>query len=126
MRKWIYAALIILSCHTTYAQMEKMKSVTTPEFEEIITKSEVQLVDVRTPEEFHSGHIRNAVNIDVKSSVFSIKIMTLNKNIPVAVYCRSGMRSKAAAEILLRKGFTVIELNKGILDWMGNGKSVTK
>lgn len=126
MRKWIYAALIMLSCQTIYAQMEKMKSVSTPEFEEAITKSEVQLIDVRTPEEYQSGHIRKAINIDVKSSSFSVKILTLNKTIPVAVYCRSGMRSKAAAEILLRKGYTVIELNKGILDWMGNGKSVTK
>lgn len=103
-----------------------MKSVTTKEFEEIITKRKIQLLDVRTPEEFESGHIRNAINIDVKEPSFETKILILKKRIPVAVYCRSGMRSKAASQILLQKGFTVIELDKGILDWMGNGKPITK
>jgi rhodanese-related sulfurtransferase len=76
-------------------------------------------VDARTPEEFSEGHIPGAVNMDVKSADFDAQIATLNPVRPVAVYCRSGRRSKLAAERMTNAGLQVTELAEGILSWKG-------
>ena len=95
------------------------KSVDVAAFAEVISNSDVQLVDARTASEYAEGHIPGAVNIDVKSGDFDKQIATLDASRPVAVYCRSGRRSKAAAARLSKAGYVVIELNSGILSWPG-------
>ena len=94
-------------------------SVGADEFAREIAKSGVQLVDVRTAEEYAGGHIPNAVNMDVLSSDFAEKIATLDKERPVALYCRSGRRSKTAAEQAANLGYKVVELDGGINSWQG-------
>ena len=89
------------------------------EFAREIAKEGVQLVDVRTASEYADGHIPNAVNIDVLSSDFAEKIATLDKAKTLAIYCRSGRRSKAAAEQAVKLGFKVVELDGGVLSWSG-------
>lgn len=89
----------------------------------IKTESDLQLVDVRTPQEFKESHIPGAINIDVKNPDFINNIKVLDKSKPVAVYCRSGMRSKNAAEILVKDGYKVYELNKGFMNWDGDKTS---
>lgn len=76
-------------------------------------------MDARTPEEFNEGHIPGAVNIDVKGENFDAKVAELDKSRPVAVYCRSGRRSKVAAERMTNAGLNVTELSEGILSWKG-------
>ena len=63
------------------------------------------LVDVRTPEEFKEGHLKGAINIDVKDSINFMKnaIEQLPKNKTVMVYCRSGRRSAMAAGLVARR-----------------------
>lgn len=95
------------------------KSVDTQRFASAIDGGRVQLVDVRTPAEYAEGHIVGAVNIDVQSPDFAEKITTLNKSRKVAIYCRSGRRSKMAAEQLSKSGFKVVELDGGIQSWSG-------
>ena len=91
-------------------------------FEKALSGTDVQLVDVRTPEEYAEGHIGGAVNIDVNAGGFASKALeTLTKEQPVAVYCR---RSAKAAGILARKGFDVINLDGGIHAWTSAGKPV--
>lgn len=92
------------------------------EFTQTIADKQIQLIDARTPDEFKSGHIPGAKNINVQASDFDQKIEQLDKNRPVAVYCRSGARSKMAANKLAAKGFKVYELKGGFMNW--NGKSV--
>ncbi|MBZ0291275.1 MAG: rhodanese-like domain-containing protein [Anaerolineae bacterium] len=77
------------------------------------------LLDVRTPDEFASGHIANAVNIDVQS--LSQHLNEVPKDQPVVVYCRSGNRSAAAAQILKDAGYTQIYDMGGVLDWTAAG-----
>lgn len=99
---------------------EAFKSVRNAEFAEIIADSTVQLVDVRTPAEFAAGHIPKAKNIDVRGENFESEAQTqLDKSRPVALYCRSGARSKVAARTLAAKGYRVYELNKGFMNWNG-------
>ena len=86
------------------------------------------MVDVRTPEEFAEGHIPGSLNIDVKDKEhFPTSVdKLLNREKKVAVYCRSGRRSRTAAEHLTGKGFKVYNLNKGILHWEKKGKKIEK
>lgn len=96
------------------------RSVDAEQFAREITREEMQLVDVRTAEEYAEGHIPNAVNMDVKGAEFEAQIATLDPSRPVAMYCRGGRRSKVAAEKAAKAGFEVVELNEGILSWTGD------
>ena len=103
-------------CHNTVGFVSQSNQ----EFAATISDSNVQLVDVRTAEEFADGHIPGAVNIDVKRDDFDEVVAAgLDNGRPVAVYCRSGARSKVAAKRLAGKGFKVYELNNGFMNWDG-------
>ena len=108
-------------------QKTEYKNLTCAQFEELIKSENVQLVDVRTLAEHMEGHIPGSLNINVQDENFAICIDDLlDKKKEVAVYCRSGRRSRTAAEILVKKGFKVYNLDKGILNWMEEGREVEK
>lgn len=77
------------------------------------------LIDVRTPEEFKSGHIPGAINIDV--GVLQQRLKDIPSNKAVVVYCRSGNRSASAAGMLQRAGYTDIYDLGGIGAWSRAG-----
>ena len=77
------------------------------------------ILDVRRPDEFAAGHIPNAINVP-NETIGTAEISELpNKNQLIFVYCRSGRRSKEAAEKLVNLGYTNIVEFGGILDWKG-------
>lgn len=96
-----------------------IKTVNASEFKKIIADPKVQLVDVRTIDEYASGTIGQAIQIDITSPHFIKNARKkLNKSRPVAVFCRSGVRSMRAAQMLGKEGFPVIyNLKGGILAW---------
>ena len=98
--------------------IEKVNAV---EFSNRITDKKVQLVDVRTPNEYKGGHLKNAKNINVFDANFMTQMAKYKKDEPVYVYCRSGGRSMKAANMLKLKGYHVVNLNRGIIGWMSNG-----
>ena len=105
-------------CSCSSANSTSFSSVEVEEFAKVITTPHVQLVDVRTPEEFSEGNIPSSINIDIKNDNFMERATAeLKKAHPVAVYCRSGRRSKIAAQQLHDAGYIVIELNSGFLGW---------
>ncbi|MEO8612039.1 MAG: rhodanese-like domain-containing protein [Chloroflexota bacterium] len=77
------------------------------------------LLDVRTPDEFASGHIHDAVNISVDT--LESRLSQVPRNIPVVVYCHSGNRSAQAAQILTQAGYTTIYDLGGINNWESQG-----
>lgn len=80
-----------------------------------------QVIDVRTPEEFQSGHIAMAKNINLYDSDFKDRLAKLNKAQPVFVYCKVGGRSAKAAKTLHELGFTdVYDLEGGMMEWEKN------
>jgi rhodanese-related sulfurtransferase len=88
---------------------------------------EVQVVDVRTAEEFAGGHLAKAVMISWTEPGFEAHAKKLDPSKPVLVYCRSGRRSAAAASALAKLGFTEIrDLDGGIVAWEKAGESVAK
>ncbi|MFT4024220.1 MAG: thioredoxin domain-containing protein, partial [Flavihumibacter sp.] len=85
-----------------------------------------QILDVRTRAEFTSGYIDQAMQADWQQpDQFNDRTAYLDKSKPVYVYCASGVRSKAAATALAKKGFDVYTLNGGLFQWKKAGLPVT-
>ena len=106
---------------------DAFKSVGNDEFEQLLKDSAVVLLDVRTKSEFDEGHLKNAILIDVKTDSFMMAARDrLPKDKVIAVYCRSGRRSVAAAERLSAEGYQVVNLEGGILSWIKAGKEVVR
>ena len=111
----------------TSKQKEEYKNLSSAQFEELIKNENVQLLDVRTLAEHMEGHIPGSLNINVKDENFASCVDDLlDTHKEVAVYCRSGRRSRTAADILVKKGFKVYNLDKGILNWMEEGREIEK
>ena len=80
------------------------------------------VLDVRTPEEFATGHLEGAVMIDFQSPSFAADVVALGADTPVFVYCRSGNRSAQAVAAMTQLGFTdLTELDGGIVAWEAAG-----
>ena len=80
------------------------------------------LLDVRTPEEFNSGHIPGAVNISVES--LSSRLSEVPDDQPIVVYCRSGNRSATASQILADAGYSEVYDMGGIITWVDQGRPI--
>ena len=94
-------------------------TITVDEFDKKLSETkDVQLVDVRTPEEYQEGHLKNSLNYNFNGSDFDNELSKLDKTKPVMVYCLAGGRSAEAAEIMEKKGFTeVYNMQGGIMKW---------
>lgn len=120
MKKLIFLLLISVCFFSCQEANEGKIEMITPEqvFEAVYSDHTLQLVDVRTEEEYSVSHLKNAQNICVTNDDFEEKVAGLDKNKPVYVYCQKGGRSARAAEILKKLGFTkVYDLEGGIENW---------
>ncbi len=117
-----FLSLLLGACQPS----DIVKTIHAEEFAQYITEEGVQLLDVRTPEEFEAGHIEGAVLIDYRTDPegFVQKAEAqLQKDKPVALYCRGGKRSHSAAELMHKAGFKqLVELDGGIQAWQEAGK----
>lgn len=96
-------------------------------FEKMMNKKKNMLVDVRTPEEVSEGQIAGALNINFLGENFASEIQNLNKNKTYLLYCRSGSRTRKAADQMQKAGFKkVYMLEGGITAWKEAGKPVQK
>lgn len=92
------------------------------DFATTVSDPNVVVIDVRTPAEFASGHIANAMNLDVEGGMFEQQIASLDKAKTYAVYCHSGRRSANAAKIMAKAGFTsIFNLDGGVTAWANAG-----
>lgn len=106
--------MFLASCKFGNQQVEV---ITSDEMESLLLSESIQLVDVRSFEEFQEKHIKGAQSI-VFDSEFKENISRLDKSKPVAVYCRTGRRSKECSQILMEQGFTKIyDLEGGLEKW---------
>ena len=111
-----------------FGQTNKFKTVDVAEFANAVSDTSYVVLDVRTPAEYAEGHIPGThFNIDVLDDSYTEKaLMMLPKDKPVALYCRSGNRSKNAARILAEKGYQVLELGSGFRGWVAADKPIEK
>lgn len=95
--------------------------------QEMMSKEEVVVLDVRTPDEYTTGHIANAQHIDYYAEDFKQKVGELDKDKTYIVYCRSGARSGKSQAIMQSLGFEkVYNLKGGIMAWHDENKPLTK
>jgi len=103
-------------------------TISPADFERAINRhKDLQLIDVRTTEEFQGGYINGAINIDYFSEDFEVEIEKLDKSKPVAVYCGVGGRSESTLKVLQDLGYEEIyNLDRGITFWVENGLGIVK
>jgi rhodanese-related sulfurtransferase len=83
------------------------------------------ILDVRTPQEYSSGHLNGSINLDFKSPSFSDQIARLDRDKAYMLYCRTGIRSARALLLMRSLGFTMLyNLTKGIEQWQREGYEV--
>lgn len=122
----VFFSLLTFTIFSCNGQTSKnIIDIDTKTFSEKITAApNAQIIDVRTPQEFASGHIDNAVNIDWLSDNFVANTQKLNKTKPVFLYCKTSNRSTQAAKKLEELGFTTIyNMKGGLLQWDAEGLS---
>ena len=91
--------------------------ISAEETHEMMASQEVVVVDVRTREEYESGHIENAVLVPNVSIGSEMPEALPDKEATLLVYCRSGRRSKDAAQKLLELGYQSVYDFGGVIDW---------
>jgi len=120
---FLFISFAILSCNGQPSK--NIETVPAEAFAKKINETpKAQILDVRTPEEFASEHIDNAINVNWLGDNFVSDAEKLDKSKPIFVYCKSGGRSAKAAAKLQELGFTTIyELEGGMMKWNAAGLS---
>ncbi len=104
------------------AAPESPQRVDAAEFSDVVASPGVTVIDVRTPEEYASGHIEGAVNYNVEGADFPAQVGGLDPAATYAVYCRSGNRSQVAVAAMSQAGVNgIYELQSGIVGWQDAG-----
>jgi len=114
--------LILSACGSSGGNVTNLN---VSDFAKKASDSSIVVLDVRTPGEFQSGHLQNAVNIDYEGLNFEGEVNKLDKTKTYAVYCRSGRRSGLATQVMAKDGFkSVFNLEGGIENWQAAGNPV--
>ncbi len=122
MKKSIYFICVLFACQA--ATQENIESISADQLKES-QKNGIEVVDIRTPEEYMGGHIPNVPNIDFMNSEFSSMISSKDMGRPIIIHCASGGRSKRAADQLIKLGFTkVYDYSEGFSDWKKRGEEI--
>ena len=117
-----FSLLLVYSCQIF--ESKDINVISDTQFIEI-QDTDYILVDVRTIEEYESGHIQDAVNFDFYSESFQNDILSLDKSASIVLYCRTQNRSKKTANYLKENGYKEITvLEGGITSWLKNGNDL--
>lgn len=119
----LYLLLALFVVWMIYRQVAPVKGLRNLQVREFKTEYKGNpLIDVREKHEFKRGHIAGAVNISL--SQLKQRLGQIPKDKPVYLYCQSGMRSKQAAKILSKNGYSqMAHLSGGIMAWDGPTKN---
>ena len=127
---FVLFALLFLIGTRVFAQtavQDSIQVLSIPQFEKMATKKKSKIIDVRTPEEVAEGHLADATTINFLSPDFASQVIGLNKKGTYLLYCRSGSRTRKAADAMQKMGFKhVYMLEGGINAWKEAGKAVEK
>lgn len=111
---------------TAVASVEGTRRLGVDAFAALVAAPGTVLLDVRTPEEFATGHLAGARLVNFEAADFDAQLAGLDKGATYAIYCRSGNRSGQALDRMAAAGFTrVADLSGGISAWTGAGRPLT-
>ena len=118
----IFILTILFSCNLSD---KIINEITIADFKSLNSVEDIQLIDVRTIEEYNSGYIGGALNIDFYKSSFIDSINVLDKSKTTVVYCKSGNRSSKSALMMKSLGFkNVYNLKEGMNGWLSNRNEI--
>lgn len=122
----VLLCVVFTNCKEGKAQKGTIiEIISVQDMEETLNADSVQLIDVRTAQEYSGGHIANAKNIVYQGEDWDVQVAALDKEQPVYVYCAKGGRSAKCASILEEAGFTkIFDLDGGITKWISEGYTV--
>ena len=110
----VLIALLFTLTACTSSNVSSIQNVDAETFISKISGGNTLIIDVRTPEEYNSGHLKDALNLDVESGAFESSLVSLDKSASYALYCRSGRRATIAANLMAKSGFkSIINFNQG-------------
>lgn len=118
-------AVLVAGCGGTSSLEPGVTLVSPGEASALIEDGDVKVVDVRTPEEYASGHVEGAVSIDFYAPDFADRIAELDPDREYVVYCRTGHRSAQAAALMADAGLAVDDVEGGIVAWQAAGLPLT-
>jgi rhodanese-related sulfurtransferase len=125
MAKFNLVCFLLIATLISCSSKGQKTNVPVDEFEKAIKTQKVQLLDVRTAEEYEAGHLQQSLQANWNNKEEFIKrVSSLDKNIPVYTYCLSGARSAAATDWLNANGYTAFNMQGGINKWKAGGKEV--
>lgn len=114
----LIVASLVLFCGCGASGEAVYQSISQEKAKEMMDNSDVIILDVRTKEEYDSGHITNAILLNVEEiNEDTAKEVIPSKESTVLVYCRSGKRSKRASEALAKLGYSAVYEFGGINTW---------
>ncbi len=128
MKTKLIITLLTIFAAVTYTHGQAVKQINSTEVAKML-KSDKSLVvlDVRTAEEFNAGHIKGAINIDIRQADALAKIDKLDHKAKYIVHCRTHHRSQTAVDHMAQSGFkTVYQMMDGFSGWSANGLPQTK
>lgn len=119
----IFLSIFAIACSSNSTNSQT-GVLSTAVFQQKLNQPNIQILDVRTAEEYQSGHIKNALQANwLDKAQFADRIQHLNKSIPVLVYCASGVRSGQAMKAMSQEGFKeVYNMEGGMSAWKVEGK----
>jgi len=121
---FVYSCQFFNSSKINFDSDSEINLISDSQFLEI-QDSDFILVDVRTNDEYESGHIQNAVNFDFYSDSFQKEILSLEKSSSIILYCRTQNRSTKTAKFLKENGYEEISvIEGGITSWLKNGNDI--
>ena len=123
---FLLSFLFFIYTDTAKAQ-EKFNEIDATQLSVLMAEKSVLILDTRTEQEYNSGHIPGAININYYDENAAKKMLELDKNAPVYVYCQAGGRARKACDFLVNSGFkNVYHLSGDIIGWEKAGKEIEK
>ena len=125
---WIaMAGLLFYFAYTKGWILANFESISPKQAQTLILHDDnVTLLDVRTAEEYKSGHIRGAKLIPLNKLEANLDKLKADRDKKIVVYCRSGNRSVAASRILEKHGFVPLNVKQGMVGLLGTELEVVK
>jgi len=128
MKTKIVIILMLLLPFATISKAQNKVEVNSTKVNSMLKTDKTLIVlDVRTAEEFKEGHIKGAINIDIRQPDALTKIDKINKKTKYIVHCRTNHRSKIAVDHMIQSGFkTVYQMMDGYAGWSQNNLPIVK
>lgn len=112
------AIVFCVTLFTACSGLAQQTNLSVDEFQQAVAQKNIQLLDVRTPDEYQSGHLSHAMLANWNNETeFKTRVQALDRSKPVYTYCLSGARSNAATLWLRQNGFAAYNLAGGISAW---------